>query len=176
MKALLLGALLLSGCASIPLSTMARFSSYDASDFVSIDPNEVRANITVPAEFAIDHAATTLSVSINGAGTENATSIPLQLIREDTVQLAGGWFASAKPGRRQTLRLTPPGVEMFRALQRTVAAHKLSSINFNVSWKFSQTPPDTKEISLWVDLQLSQKQGFFPLVRNARIPFTNDED
>lgn len=176
MKAILLGALLLSGCASIPLSTMARFSGYDESDFVSIDPSEVRARITVPEEFAIDPAATALSVSFNSAGAENATSIPLQLIREDAVQLDGGWFASSKPGKRQTLRLTPPGIEMFRTVQRIVAAQELDSIAFSVSWKFSQTPPDVKEMRLWVDLHLSQKQGFFPLLRNARIPFTTDAD
>ena len=45
---------IVSGCASIPLSTMLKFSSYQKSDFVAIKPADIRAKIILDQPIEID--------------------------------------------------------------------------------------------------------------------------
>ena len=168
---LLLCALVISGCASVPLSTMARLGSFGKTDFASIDPKEIRVRIQVPEEFTIDPEHTVLNVTLATSATRAVRTFPLSFAGEELASIPDGLFSDPLRVRRQTLKLSDPGLELFAEAQRPLNSTPIKEIQFNVSWKFSKHPAIVTSVRMWVDLQLSAKAGMFPLFRDISIPF-----
>lgn len=163
----------LGACASVPISTMARLSGFNEADFAQIDPREIVVRVQVPQEFAIDPKGTTLSVTLVTSGGTDSRTFPLVFAGEDASSRPGGFFSEPIRVRRQSLRLSEPGVELFRLAQRSVGTKTLESFKFNVTWKFSTTPDKASSVRLWVDLQLSVRQGLLPLIRDLSFEFSD---
>ena len=168
---LLLCALVIFGCASVPLSTMARLGSFDKTDFASIDPKEIRVRIQVPEEFTIDTEHTVFSVTLATSATRAVRTFPLSFAGEELASIPDGLFSDPLRVRRQTLKLSDSGLELFAEAQRAHNSAPIKEIQFNVSWKFSKRPALAPSVRLWVDLQLSTKAGMFPLIRDISIRF-----
>jgi len=66
----ILVALLISSCASIPLSTIARFSTFNAQTIARLDPSQIRVRVAVPIGYEINTAKSQLTISLESkAGT-----------------------------------------------------------------------------------------------------------
>ncbi|MGH8121369.1 MAG: hypothetical protein ACREPT_01200 [Rudaea sp.] len=168
---LLLFLLAASGCASVPLSTMARLGSFDEADFASINPKEVLVQVQVPEEFTIDPEQTVLRVSVATTETSVVRTFPLTFVGEEVASIPSGLFSSPLRVRRQTLKLSDLGRQLFSETQRALNSAPIKQLKFNVSWKFSKLPASALSVRLWVNLQLSVKGGMFPLLKDVSIPF-----
>lgn len=172
MRALLFAALLtLAGCATIPLSTMARFSGFDEGDFVQIDARDVLVQVRVPTEFTLDPERIELSLATAEGESRVERDFPVTLLSQQQEEVPGGLFSANTPVNRLTFKLTDEGLRQFAAVQNAVLKGPAEPKGFNVKWTFSKIPEDAKSTRLWIDLQLSKRQGFFTLFDGAEIDF-----
>jgi hypothetical protein len=169
---ILLAALVLSlqGCASVPLSTLARMSSFSARDFAGLSADEVGVKIRIPRGFGLDVANSWLGIEVRSrAGIHNAR-FELDQVKSQVVALPGGFFSGPKPGMKYELRLSNSSAGAFRDLQEFVSQGKAEDINIRVVPKLSSSPEGATSIAVWIDLQLSEREGYFPLVDGTTIP------
>lgn len=166
----LLLCLALTGCVSVPLSTMVRMSTFDERDFAQLDPEVLRVRIRLPAAFALDAARSALGVRITAAAGEHRGEFRLDPERVDPTLLPGGLLAADVPGRGYTLRLSAESIVAFRQLQDFVAGGPPSGVVISVAPRLSAFPDDARQVRVWVDLRLREGQDFFTLLDAAEIP------
>lgn len=67
MKLLILSLMVtcLSGCTSIPLSTMAKFATADESDLISLEAEAIRARVTLDQPLEPDHESIALKMEVD---------------------------------------------------------------------------------------------------------------
>ena len=154
--------LALAGCASVPLSTMARFGDFGDGDFVRIDPSEVLVQVSFPRTMSIDPDRTALSVTLETPSESLTRSFSLDLVSETRARSSGGRFEEPVDLIRQTFRLDAEGIAGFRLAQRAVAGQAMQRGTLEVNWFFREVPSETGDVRRWVDLRLSAQEGFFP--------------
>ena len=74
---------IVSGCASIPLSTMLKFSSYQKSDFVAIKPADIRAKIILDQPIEIDIEKVELGLEVETEQGDRVFKFPLSFFKGD---------------------------------------------------------------------------------------------
>jgi len=82
---LVVSALLLAGCASMPLTTALRLSLMNERTLFELDPQQIRVRVAVEDGFEIDAVNTQLTLTIiNQAGTNDTHSYHLRLLQKST--------------------------------------------------------------------------------------------
>lgn len=160
----------LHGCASMPLSTMVRMSSFSERDFSALSADEVGVRIRMPKGFGLDVASSWLGIEVtSGAGVHSAR-FELDQVSLQGVALPGGFLSGPMPGVEYELRLSDASAGAFRELQEFVARGKSEDINIRVVPRLSTSPEGAASVAVWIDLRLSRKEGYFALVDRASIP------
>lgn len=160
----------LQGCASVPLSTMVRMSSFSERDFSGLSADEVGVKIRIPGGFGLDVANSWLGIEVTSkAGSHNAR-FELDQVKSQVVALPGGFLSGPTPGTEHELRLSNSSAGAFRDLQEFVSQGKAEDINIRVVPKLSSSPEGATSIAVWIDLRLSKRDGYFPLVAGTSIP------
>ena len=169
-------ALVLSGCASIPLSTAWRMSKFTPATLAQLDPAQVRVKVSVPEGFEVDLAATELTVELSDDTgpdlSERLSLTSLQTLRETR---PAGIFSADVPVTSHVLALSPDGVRQLREVQQRFLSGASGSYTFGVQARFAQVPQDVREITFWADLKLALDEPFFPLIDGATIKVDWDE-
>jgi hypothetical protein len=168
--ALVLLGLGLAGCVSVPLSTMVRMSTFDTEDFVQLDPAALRVRITLPEAFVLDAAKSWLGVEITSPAGTHAGEFKLMQEASAPARVSTGLFSSDVPATAYTLRLAEPSTLEFRRLQAFIAKNNRGDATIRVVPILSSFPEDAASTKVWIDLQLSQAQGFFTLLDGADVP------
>lgn len=173
MKARILLALLvlsLQGCASVPLSTMVRMSSFSERDFSGLSADEVGVKIRIPRGFGLDVANSWLGIEVASKAGIHDARFELVQVKSQVIALPGGFFSGPTPGMEYELRLSNASAGAFRDLQEFVSRGKAEDINIRVVPKLSSSPEAATSIAVWIDLRLSEREGYFPLVDGTSIP------
>lgn len=170
-------AVLVAGCASIPISTMLKLSSLDQQDLVQIDPAGVRVRVAVPTGFELDIPETQLTLDLlNEAGKRDKGVFDLSLLRKHAAERSGGLFRADIPVTVYDLALTPAAVTRFRQSQRFALESGIKEINFAVSSKFASIPEDARSVRFWADLRLRASDSYMTLIDGAEIKFEFDQE
>jgi hypothetical protein len=159
----------LGSCVSVPLSTMVRMSTFDERDFAALDPEVLRVRITLPQGFGLDVKRSWLGVELTSAAGTHQATFELDPERIQTAEIAGGFFADTRSGTAYVLRLSAPSKAKFRDLQSFVAKGRSDQITIRVVPRLSSSPKDADGVTVWIDLRLSQADGYFTLVDAATI-------
>jgi hypothetical protein len=167
---LVLLCLCLGGCASVPLSTMVRMSTFDERDFARLDPAVLRVRITLPEGFGLNVTKSWLGVQLKAPAGVHHAAFELDQERKQGTEIPGGVFADAQFGTAYVLRLTKPSRTQFRQLQGFVSRGRADEIVIQVVPRLSATPKNADTVKVWIDLLLSDADGFFTLVDGASIP------
>ena len=79
---LLSALLLLSGCASIPFSTMTKFSQFDETTLTTLDPCQMQVKVSVSQDFSLKPDSTLLQLSVQPTNVNRSTeaSFGLELL------------------------------------------------------------------------------------------------
>lgn len=168
--ALLLLSLGMSGCVSVPLSTIVRMSTFDERDFVQLNPDVVRVRIKLPQGFTLNAGKSSLGVNITSAAGVHYGEFKLDQEMAERTQLSKGMFSEETPGTAYTLRLSAASRKEFRKLQAFVSRGHPGEIVIAVAPRLSSFPKDVASVNVWIDLLLSESQGYFTLVDAAEIP------
>lgn len=155
---------------SVPLSTIVRMSTFDERDFAGLDANVIRVRITLAQGFGLDVRKSWLGVEIkSAAGVHEGTfELDEELTRVTTVP--GGYFSDPEQRTAYTLRLAPPSRAKFKELQAFVGRAQADAITIRVVPRLSSFPSGATTTNVWIDLLLSEPQGFFTLLDAAEIP------
>lgn len=162
--------LTLSACASVPLSTMARMATFDERDFAALNADEVRVKITVPEEFGIDAKRSRLDVEVTLSDRLHVGAFELEEEHNEPRTISGGIFSKPTEGTAFVLRLSEPSRQKFRDLQRLVRLGQTDNIKLNVAAVLSAAPAEATGVTFWVDVLLSQRQGYFALLNAVTMP------
>lgn len=168
-RALLL-CLAVTGCMSVPVSTMVRMSTFDEGDFMQIDPEIVRVKIKLPQQFSLNPARSWLGVDISSEAGVHYGEFKLDQVSMEPTEISAGMFSGMKPGTSYTLALSAKSKDEFRKLQGFVSKGQPGDILIRVVPILSSFPRDAPSVNVWIDLLLEDSQGYFTLVDGAEIP------
>jgi len=166
--------LMFSACASVPLGTMLRFSTFDEEDFAAIDPQQLSVRIFLADPQAIGEGPVFLNLLLETSGQPFIGNYQMAPSRSFRDEQSSGWFGPAVTGTTYQFELTPAQVLEFRRLQQemlnTAVEHMTISVNF---------PPlttDPEEARVWVFLALDDKRDYITLVDGARVQIDYDQE
>mgnify|MGYP001597758427 CR=1 FL=1 len=162
--------LIISSCSSVPLSTVARMSTFDAQDFAALNPDELLVRVILPEGFELNTEKSWLGIDMISSVGQHQGVFEL---REESVQsreISKGFFSEPVQGISYLLSLTPSSRAKFSDLQHFVSKATAEDISIRVVPKLASRPKDATSVNISVDLLLSQSQGFFTLVDSAQLP------
>jgi hypothetical protein len=164
----------LTGCASVPLSTMLRMSTMNQQTLLELDPQQIRARVAVYGGFEIDPKSTQLSLDIaDEAGRRESRSYTFSLVSKTNETRPGGMFHSDYPVVAYAFALNSESVEDLRRLQKAFAHSKNPSLDFNVQ---TIAPGYYKAVRFWIDLKLKESEHYMTIVDGAEIKPTKGDD
>jgi hypothetical protein len=164
---LMLSVLSLTGCASIPLSTMLEFRSFDQNDFVHIQPRSIQAKIQLDEPVYADVAGAVLSLELNNEKGLRSFQFPLVLLEEVKINAVPGVFSEQPAKTEYRFALSEEAVKNFQSVQQIVQQQKHGQFNFSVSTNFEPFPEELEQVYLSVLLMLSEQKGFVTLIDRA---------
>jgi hypothetical protein len=164
----------LTGCASVPLSTMLRMSTMNQQTLLELDPQQIRARVAVYGGFEIDPKSTQLSLDIaDEAGRRESRSYALNLLSKTNDTRPGGMFHSDYPVAAYEFALDPESVEDLRRLQKAFAHSKNPGFTVNVQ---TTAPGYYKSVRFWIDLKLKEPEPYMTIVDGAELKPTKGDD
>uniref|UniRef100_UPI0040485134 hypothetical protein n=1 Tax=Rheinheimera sp. TaxID=1869214 RepID=UPI0040485134 len=165
----ILVSVLLSSCASVPLSTMLEFRSFGKEDFITIQPQDLRAKIQVDEPVLADVESAELALELTTERGMREFKFPLLLLSEEKIAPEVGFFSTSAGKTEYTLKLSDEAVKNFIATQKIIQDEQSGSLNFSVTTGFEKFPSEITEIGLSVFLKLSEEKGFVTLFDNAKL-------
>ncbi|WP_105169926.1 hypothetical protein [Pseudoalteromonas sp. T1lg23B] len=163
--------LFLSGCTSIPISTMLELRDFNEQSFVALNPVEIRSKIRLSEPLTLDLAKITLSLSLeNEKGFRNFT-FPLVLENENKIAALEGLFSSQPANTEYTFRLSDIALKNFVETQKLFSDGIKRQGSFSIGASFNQESKEVQAAYISILLQLSDEEGFFTLLDNAEVDF-----
>jgi len=162
---------MLTGCSSIPLSTMIKFSSYEKTDFFRINPSELRIKATINSSADINlFVATKFSASITDEKGRVEYHFQLEKIKEETILAINGMFTHTPAFDVYYLKLTEQSAADFTKWkkQATSGTKKQGSFNAGVNWHKPINFED-EDILFSLSLQLSPQEDYFTLIEQYHL-------
>ena len=113
----ILTTLLLCSCSSVPLGTMLELRSFSKDDFVTIQPEDLRAKIQLDEPVRADVASVALALELTTEKGIREFKFPLRLLREEKIAPVAGFFSTSAGKTEYTLKLSDEAIENFMATQ-----------------------------------------------------------
>ena len=167
------GVLLLQACSAVPVSTMLRFAGFGTEDFARLDLAQLRVRISVPDGFEVDASKAQLTLKVaRPDGSSRDIAMRLELLERGRMPRSTGLFSPARPMPTQTLRLTPDSVAQLGSIRQDLARRERGGgVTFGVQFGFSKVPAGARSAQFWVDLKLTEQQGWVALFEDATLQF-----
>ncbi len=171
---LLSALLLLSGCASIPFSTMTKFRQFDETTLTTLNPYQMQVKVSVSQDFSLKPDSTLLQLSVQPTNVNRSTeaSFGLELLSKTTEKRSRGLFSEDVEVTTYQFKIDPVGIDALKKIQNQFKTVGLTGdFSFSVETKFdNKDQAEVKnEMWLWIDIQLSEQQGFMPLFDAAKM-------
>lgn len=168
---------LLSSCSSIPLSTMAKFHRFGPEHLIHLQADEIRVRLKLPRQAELDPERTELQLYIASAERQYDEKFTVRLISQTMGYKDDGWFSPPVPVQSFVFELSDSSKQKFRELQQhLIVAAKPDQYIFSASSVLTNLSPEFDSVRMWVDLQLSDKEGFSPLIDGAIMDFNLTEN
>ena len=165
---------IVSGCASIPLSTMLKFSSYQKSDFVAIKPADIRAKIILDQPIEIDIEKVELGLEVETEQGDRVFKFPLSLLERRAIPAKEGWFAFDEAKNEYTLNLSAESVQNFQEVQQLLTNTNGGNFVFSVNSGFDNLPADIQSFNFSILLKLQNDDEFVPIFEDATVEVERD--
>ncbi len=166
---LLLLPLLLSSCASIPLTTLARLSTFDEQDFIALNADQLRVKSLISTGVRMNEAASKLEVTLTSKQGARHYALQLTQLSERTLLTEAGWFSTAQSQLEQIFCLSDASKQQFKQLQQEFSGQTLDSFDVGIQISLKRDTPDIDAVVASVSLQLSADDAYFTLIDAAEI-------
>ncbi|NQZ08405.1 MAG: hypothetical protein HRT35_14710 [Algicola sp.] len=168
--------LMLPGCASIPLTTMAHFSGFGPQDIIEIKARELRVKATINASLGIELVkATTLSLGVKTSQGEVSLILGLQALKQQTIAAKTGFFSSSPAFSVQYMKLSEQGIIDFEKFQQLVKSKSVKGGSFGAGMDHSngdkdqKTKPVDETVYFSVAIKLAKGDDFVALIDRFEI-------
>ena len=161
---------IISSCSSVPLSTIARMSTFDSQDFAALNPDELRVKVTLPRGFEVDAETSWLGIDIISPAGQHHGVFELNQESVQSENTSEGFFSEPEQVVIYLLSLSSSSRAKFSDLQQFISKATAEDTTIRVVPKLASYPPDATSVKVSVDLLLYQSQGFLTLVDAARLP------
>ncbi|CAB9494192.1 hypothetical protein [Alteromonas macleodii] len=165
---------ILGGCASIPLSTMLEFSSFQKSDFVALEPADIKAKVIIDQPVEIDIEKVDLGLELETDLGNRIYKFPLSLIERRSIPAKEGWLSVDEAKIEYTFNLNAESVKSFQEVQQLLTNSSGGKFAFSVNSGFEKLPPDLESVNLSILLKLKNTEDFVPIFEDATIEFETD--
>ena len=166
--------LFLSGCSSIPISTMLKYRNFDEQRFLTLDPLQIRSKIRLSEPFTLKMEQINLSLSLeNEKGVRNFT-FPLVLEKRDRIAAQEGFFSSEPAKTEYTFKLSERAVNNFRETQSLLSQEIRGKASFSIGAGFNEEPQKGQTVYISIALQFEEKDGYFTLIEDTEVDFGQD--
>lgn len=169
--------LVLSACASIPLSTALRLSSLDEKALHQLDPAGIGVRVSVPRGNEVDVVGTRLKLELQPEGEPALVAdMQLRLLGTTEEERSVGLFSAKVPVTTYELALTQEGARQLRQVQaQMLKGTGPVKVDFSVNTPFSKMVPGTRGMTFWSDLKLRSSDAYMPLIDGAKLKFTSKD-
>ncbi|MBA6340964.1 hypothetical protein H4J59_08175 [Colwellia sp. MB02u-10] len=158
----------LCSCTSIPISTIAKMSTFGWEDFQAINSEEVKVKITVPDGFVLNSEESWIGIDINSsAGTHDGVFNLEQF--ESPYSETQRHFLTNKKVTVYSLRFDKSSRAKFDQLQGFLSKSTVDDIAIRVVPKLRSFPTTAENIEVSIDIQFSSTDGYFTLVDKAEL-------
>lgn len=164
--------LLLQGCASIPLTTMAKFSGFGPEDILQLKASELRVKATVNESLGLDLVqATSITLGVNTEQGEVSLNLSLQAHKQQTIPAKEGLFSSAPAFSVQTMKLSKQGIADFEKFQQLVKNKSIKGGRFSAGLDNQGQRPNRVEETVYfsVAIKLAAQDEFTLLIDQFEI-------
>lgn len=153
----------LSGCSSIPLSTMLKMRGFDKSDFIQISAEEIRIRVTLDKQVELNLDDSNLSVKLVSEAQTEMFRFPIELTSKEVVSKRSGWWSKEVSQAVSVFRLSKRGLKDFHKLQDRLqrASHGALGLDAHVALD-PKHEHQTGTMSL--ELKLFEEEDFFVLI------------
>lgn len=165
---------MLGGCASIPLSTMLEFSSFQKSDFVALEPADIKAKIIIDQPVEIDIEKVDLGLELETDQGNRIYKFPLSLIERRSIPAKKGWLSVDEAKTEYTFNLNAESVKNFQDVQQLLTNSGGGKFTFPVNSGFEKLPLDLESVNLSILLKLKDTEDFVPIFEDASIEVGRD--
>ncbi|HEY9031429.1 MAG TPA: hypothetical protein VIM93_08710 [Kangiella sp.] len=167
--------LILQGCSSMPLSTMLKMSGFDETDFMKLNPEDIRVKVRNNTQ---ENVLSNNILKYQYRGPEGVIdeSFSLEMINED-VETVEHWFTDDSFQHSSWYKLDAEGVMIFKRLQQNpllAMKKKEGKSSFSVKFRFVESTPQQFTIS--IDLLLSPEGGYFTLLNQHEFNLTEAQN
>lgn len=166
--------LILAGCASIPLKTMATFSQFNEQTLAQLDPAQIRVRVSLRNDFDLKPNSTQLELNLQPDNVNRSTQVTLSLkpLNRIEEQRSKGIFSSKVDVVTYQFAVDQAGAEALKQAQKQfIQANHKAEFSFSVGTGF--IPKDdanvVDEILLWVDVKLFENDDYVPLFDAATL-------
>lgn len=168
----MISVMFVTGCSSIPLSTMMRLSSMGPEAFSTTNPNDIRVKFLMPEGFVLDVENASLILRRSGEDevTQSVTML-LDLLQTETEERSAGLFRGKTVLTAYTFKLTDKSAEELFELQQTLVEGEKHSLQLAMSAPLTTIPPDASEMKLWIDIQLQRDKPYLRLFDGVTLSF-----
>ena len=166
--------LLLSGCASIPFATMAKLSQFNGQSIAQLDPEQMLVKVSVGNSYSLKPNSTRLQLSSKPDHSNKKTEAVLSLKQLSQAQekRSVGFFSPDLEVVTYQFAIDQAGAETLKQMQQQFikAGHK-GAVSFTVETGFDHknNADIKKDILLWVDLKLFEKEDYISLIDAAAL-------
>lgn len=146
-------------------------SSFDETDFVKLNPEDIRVKVRNNTQENI-LKKNVLRYQYKGPEGVIDESFSMELFDED-VETIEHWFGDDSFQYSSWYKLHRKGIELFKKLQQNpllAMRKKEGELNLSVTFKLTETAPEKFNMS--IDLLLSPEDGYFTLFDQHELDLT----
>lgn len=159
----------ITACASVPLGTLIRFSTFDEQDFAEINPEHLKVRIFIQEPAQLGEGPVSLSLLLETAAGPIMGDYIMQPVSSYPDEVSGGLFSADIPGTSYLFELTPDQSVRFRELQQALLHRQIEHMTFNTDFPLGSIEKGQDDISVWVYMAMDEKADYITLVEGARI-------
>jgi hypothetical protein len=163
---LALAVVAVTGCLSVPVSTMWKLARFDRAALLAIDPKDLRAAALIDQRAPMKDV--TMKVTL---APKDGKPVDYQVLLTEPVNRDARLPAAPKGRRWEIFALTPDGQRDFLHMREN--ALKLpagSSLTLALSAREGNVPPElTRSFPLRLDLMLDAKEGWFTVLKDTEL-------
>jgi len=162
---------MLAACSSVPVGSMLKMASMNKDDITQIDPQQVRARITIdpPAELQTKEVKLALQFAFGGQ-TESEYLFSLDLVANEVVKDKPHWFSDEISRNRYEFIIHKDSLNDFKRYQREFRKYgKPEKYHWTVYYYLESMPAKGQPIELDLELKFSREEAYFYLLKGASV-------
>ncbi|MGX5174399.1 hypothetical protein ACUR5C_10305 [Aliikangiella sp. IMCC44653] len=162
---------LLTGCTSVPLSSLVKLNSLGQQGLVNVLPQEVRARISLSAPGALEPKDVSLVLKFEFSGDRPAQHLfKLKQISSKLIPAETGFFVDQPAKNQYVFKIAPSSQQDFRRMQREFSQYgKPDKYYWTVYYYLKPESKHLKSLSIDLELLLSAADDYFFLIKDGTI-------